>query len=342
MINYFVTAEHRYTIDSLIKVLGKKLPFHVNVVSYRELQWKKVLNSSAFIFSDLERLGGNEKRFASAVHKSLASKKLNFFVLNDPSRVKCRYDLLKTLFKEGVNAFNVYRITGSWESIRYPVFLRRENDHGGSLTHLLKNSVEVEKALFSLEQEGVKRKDLLITEFCDTSDQTGIYRKYSALRIGDRIIPRHVFKGKNWVLKFADKDCLDDKTVREEWDYLVGNPHEKELKKIFDLAEIDFGRIDYSMLGEKMQVWEINTNPSIASAISFALPSRKKNQEFFLNELISAFQHIPIEPSKRIHVDLPSNLRFNGFSALHRMLASIIMILPIRTDRKTSLGTRIF
>jgi hypothetical protein len=49
-------------------------------------------------------------------------------------------------------------------------------------------------------------------------------------------------------------------------EYLQAHPHEAELRKIFDLANIEYGRIDYSLLNGKIQVWEINTNPNITSS----------------------------------------------------------------------------
>ena len=40
----------------------------------------------------------------------------------------------------------------------------------------------------------------------------------------------------------------------------------KQLREIFDLAQIEYGRIDYGMLDGKVQCWEINTNPGLALA----------------------------------------------------------------------------
>lgn len=58
----------------------------------------------------------------------------------------------------------------------------------------------------------------------------------------------------------------DERYRREEAEYLATNPHEQELRSIFAAAEIDYGRIDYALLGEQIQVWEINTNPMIVAS----------------------------------------------------------------------------
>jgi hypothetical protein len=51
--------------------------------------------------------------------------------------------------------------------------------------------------------------------------------------------------------------------VREELDYVSQNPHQEQLLKIFELAHVDYGRIDYSIKNGKVQTWEINLYPTI-------------------------------------------------------------------------------
>jgi hypothetical protein len=48
---------------------------------------------------------------------------------------------------------------------------------------------ELDKALLALRIRGYDREDLLVVEFCDTSDADGIFRKYAAFRVGNAIIP---------------------------------------------------------------------------------------------------------------------------------------------------------
>ena len=76
-----------------------------------------------------------------------------------------------------------------------------------------------------------------------------------------RILPRHLFFSRHWVVK--DWSVLDDALLREEQQYLATNPHERQLREIFAAARIEYGRIDYSLRDGEMQVWEINTNPII-------------------------------------------------------------------------------
>jgi len=48
---------------------------------------------------------------------------------------------------------------------------------------------------------------------------------------------------------------------------MESNPHESWLRETFALARIDFGRIDYGLLDGVPQVWEINTNPTLARPV---------------------------------------------------------------------------
>jgi hypothetical protein len=182
-------------------------------------------------------------------------------LLNDPSRVLCRYDLLRKLFDEGKNAFKAIRANETFQSLRYPVFVREENQHTGSLTPLLHGRSELVRGLRALTLKGYRRHELLVVEFCDTSDCAGVFRKYSAFIVDDVILPRHVIFSRHWNVK--KPDLGDAHLMREQEAYLTEDPHRPWLTEIFKLSGIDYGRIDYSLMGNNPQVWEINTNPTV-------------------------------------------------------------------------------
>src|SRR5678816_652589 len=68
--------------------------------------------------------------------------------------------------------------------------------------------------------------------------------------------------GDGWMLKSHGNAPTEPEIDRENA-YVLGNPHEAELRRIFDLAGIDYGRIDYAMVGGRIETWEINLNPTI-------------------------------------------------------------------------------
>jgi hypothetical protein len=49
----------------------------------------------------------------------------------------------------------------------------------------------------------------------------------------------------------------------ENSNYLAGSSHEAQVREVFGIAGIEYGRIDYGVCGDKIQVWEINTNPDL-------------------------------------------------------------------------------
>jgi hypothetical protein len=214
-----------------------------------------------YIFTDIDRLTPSARQLAASVWQQLAMHTPRVRLLNDPARVLCRYELMCKLANEGENQYRARRLSEGLEGLRYPVFLRCEREHDGALTPLLRSATAVRRALLWAHLEGYRTRDLLIVEFCDTSDATGLFRKYSAFLVGNEVLPRHLLVSRNWHLK--KRDVVNDETAREVEAYLVRNPHQEAIRQIFRLAGIDYGRIDYSLAGEKLQVWEINTNPIV-------------------------------------------------------------------------------
>jgi hypothetical protein len=215
-----------------------------------------------YIFSDIELLTPEQGEKIAKVWEQLSRVKNNCLI-NHPTRSMKRYELLRNLYNCGWNQFNVYYINECKIPELFPVFIRIVNDHKGARTPLINTLHELNKIIDDLCLAGKSKEDRIITEFCNTSDEQSIFRKYSALIIGERIIPMGVFLGHNWMLKSSEElDSVEKIRRFEEVKYIESNPHESELRKIFQLARINYGRIDYAILDSKIQTWEINTNPS--------------------------------------------------------------------------------
>jgi hypothetical protein len=240
-----------------------------------------------YIFADLDHLSAEWVRRAGVVARTLAESHPHNRLLNDPTRSMRRYELLRNLYEHGVNSFNVYRVTeGRWPD-RYPVFLRYESDHGGPICGLLRNRQELSDAVRRFES-AAWREDLLVVEFCDTGDTRGIYRKYGAFIIGDRVFPKSVQFSRHWVQK--SPDLMDPELLREEADYVERNPDEKTLRDLFRLARIDYGRMDYTIAEGRIHVWEINTNPTIVRRRVIGADPRAVVRDLTLSRLVAAFE----------------------------------------------------
>ena len=154
---------------------------------------------------------------------------------------------------------------------RYPVFIRREDEHTKNLTPLLSSWDEVREAANGLIADpvrGYRPQDLMVVEWLDTSDAEGVFRKYGAFVIGEAIVPRALMCARRWVI--SDFELLDDAHLQEALDYLkpTVHPHADFLLEIARAAGIEWGRFDYAFLDGRPQIWEINTNPGILHAPS--------------------------------------------------------------------------
>ena len=259
MIYFLTTPESADTIRIYLEVAGGGLAGRLVPMVYDELFAASVLPEGTYCFADLELLSDAARERAARRWEELAARGCR--LLNHPTRSLLRYELLRELRRRGVNTFDVYRLADGESPKRFPVFLRTANDHKGSISPLLGSAEELDTATAALRGRGERLDNKLVVEFCNTADPDGLYRKYGAFIVGERILPRHLFFSRHWVVK--DWSVLDDALLREEQQYLATNPHERQLREIFAAARIEYGRIDYSLRDGEMQVWEINTNPII-------------------------------------------------------------------------------
>jgi hypothetical protein len=213
-------------------------------------------------------------------------------VFNNPSEVLRKFDLLRALHLSGMNKFNVYR-PGECPQ-KWPVFVRPENEHGGDSFVLCHSQSELDGQISELVASGKSRHSLIVTEFVDAADGNGIIRTYSILKIGDHWIPRHLFLSRNWVTRHTTIP-YDDWVLEEEkhFDEVLAHSHLDQVKQVFDLAHIGYGRIDYAIVDGEIQVWEINTNPMLLPATKKKVhPQRMERTLRIARQISQAFNEI--------------------------------------------------
>lgn len=287
MIVFLSTQDHQRPIREYLASHGASLADLFEPMTYPQLLRARKLRVGAYVFADVERLPADDRARVETLWQGLDRQGCR--LLNHPTRSLRRFDLLRALHDRGSNRFDVHRLGPGSGPPRFPVFLRRENDHRGPRTPLLENAAELEAEIARWRLAGEDLGEVIATEFCDTADASRVYRKYGAFLLAGRIIPRHLFFSEWWNVKnwnLAGEDYL-----AEELRYLQGNPHQQELREIFALARIDYGRIDYSVLDGRIQVWEINTNPMIVRP-SAARSARQAVHAWFAAALESAWKEI--------------------------------------------------
>ncbi len=211
-----------------------------------------------YLFSDIERLDEAETERALALYRRLGAHPDTALILNHPARSMRRFELLRALSERGINTFGVYRAAELPVELRFPVFVRDENEHGTGFSGLLAGRGQLDRHL-----EGLRGRvdGKVVVEFCDAADASGVVRKYGAFWVKDRIVARQIHFSRQWIVR--EPDIRLPETSREELEYVEANPHAEALREIFVLAKIDYGRVDYSVVDGRIQVWEINTNPMI-------------------------------------------------------------------------------
>ena len=273
---------------SFLNVWGRELGDSIRVTPYETFIHQKTALPGTYIISDIERLTPAMAATLGRIWNSLPSEGGGFRLLNHPTASMRRFQLLTELHRRGINRFRVYRVSDDPSPKRYPVFIRGMNDHRGPLTSLLYTPIEFHGAISNPKMRRTKYGETMAVEYCDTSDQEGIFRKYAAFRVGDKIIPRHVFFKRKWMIK--DPELREPALLEEENRFLEENPHEQTPMEIFELSRIDYGRIDYGLLDGAVQVWEINSNPMIAAAMSSSSPARREAHKRFVTNVVEALR----------------------------------------------------
>ena len=278
------------------------------VMSYEDLMERGTIPYGAVVFADLERLSPMESDYASNVRRIVHGEHPELQLLNDPDRSLRRYDLLAALAALGLNRVRAYRLTDAVSPREFPAFIRYEDDHTGSTTGLLESQAEVDAAIVRLRLRGHDLSRMIIVEFVDTSLPDSTFVKYAAFRVGDHILARSRNTNEHWVVKASRNPTIDDERLAHE--YVARNPDVVRLREIFEVAQIEYGRIDYALLGNEIVVWEINTNPTVFYPRQDASATAER-QLLFAEGFNAAFHAIdPEKSAPDISLDsIPSPLR---------------------------------
>jgi hypothetical protein len=296
MIHYLVTERHTEPMRLFLQSWGASLAARLRIITYEALlagAERLPERGGSYIFTNLGSISRMSPQARSAIcdlHDRLVRTHGADKVLNDPARSLRRYDLLRHLHERGINAFNAYPATEPAVRARLPAFLRYESLSIFDQPVLARDPEQYEAQLRGIKWRCGSLAGFIAIEFCDTVDSTGLYRKYGAFVVGDRIVPRHIFFSRNWHIKFAD--LAEPTMIEEELAYLHGNPHADALLECARLAGISYGRIDYGLLDRRPQIWEINTNAGLASSPQASAPARRPALLRFVTMFADALEDV--------------------------------------------------
>jgi hypothetical protein len=286
MIHYLTAAARFAPMRLFLKDWAPALRRRVRILAYEELPAPAALPDGVYVFADVDRIGPEATAAGAALWEALAARGPRVRLLNRPGVSLGRYELLQALHARGWNRFSARRLAEPRAGLRFPVFVRDEREHHGALTPLLPDAGALDAALAALRAAGRRDEELLLVEFLDTRGPDGLYRKYAATIAGERILAHHVMFGREWEVKAPS--LAEPALLAENRAFQLESPHEAQLRELFALARIEWGRVDYAVLDGALQVWEINTNPTLLSAPRRYGEAQLPAKRWFARELTAA------------------------------------------------------
>ena len=291
MIHVLVNVGFDRTVRNLMETCEHQLDDTLTVLDYPDVLSRRRLPAGTYVFTDFERCTRSDLAAVKRLWDQLAASG-RARLINHPRSVKWRFPLLRMLAARGLNDFTVYRPTDDLTALRFPVFLRCEHDHGGVRTDLLHSHEALRRAVAHMRRNLAWRNQILIIEFGAATDADGLYRKYGALLVEGRILPCQLMASERWFVKGRTR-IVSRERIAEELRYVEENPHAEILREPFALANIEYGRIDYGFVNGRLQVYEINTNPTIVGGRGGARTTneqRRPKRRLLTSQLVEAFR----------------------------------------------------
>ncbi len=283
MIVFVSTEQHRYTNRDLVKEAGSG----VTLASYDELFSFEYLPRAAYVFTDLDRLSTEKLEHASKSFRMLRRNGLP--VYNDPARFLGRYGVLRRLHHEGINTFNAYRVDSLEKPVRWPVFLRADGDHKRPVSDLLHSQAELDDAIARVVEDGAPISTLLIIEYAAEEVRPGLFRKLSVFRIGDVMVAFTCVHDTQWLVKYGKPNIATPELYEDEYRMVRDNPYGEEMRRVFEMTGLEYGRVDFGIVNGRAQVYEVNSNPDVKlNPKSFGNELRDRSNALFKDNYLAA------------------------------------------------------
>ncbi|HUF10747.1 MAG TPA: hypothetical protein VMO47_15610 [Rhodothermales bacterium] len=270
MIYFVVPGVQIHTFGPFLDRTDPEVRDRVKIITLEQAVRRSGLPIGTYVFSGLCVGSDAARKVACEFSQQLKAGDSSIRLLNDPEGVLWRHELLRALHDAGINGYRAYRYHElSNQTPRFPVFVRSERMHTGNLTPILNDREELRKAFAMLKRMGHSVEKLLTVEYVHAPGEDGLFRKYTAYRVGDELIPRYVTWSSKWLVKQHAKDLRPDdpsipRLVQEELDYARNGPWRDVLWKAFTLSNIQYGRVDFTVMNGLLQIWEINTAPYLS------------------------------------------------------------------------------
>jgi hypothetical protein len=262
MIYYICDGRHAYALGVYLMYFRHDFSDRIRIISYDDLFRLETISPGVFIFTDFDRISDDQHRNAVAFVACLREQMPDVMILNDPEQSLTRFKLLQKLHVADHHAPAVTRLANWQDVVAFPVFIRSESDHLPALSDLILSADALSLAANALLATHATPDDVIIIEFKNAPNRHGYFEKYGAFRVGDVIYGQHLYQNRHWWVKDNGSDWTTESKTQNR-DYVQQNPHASLLLPYFEMAGIEYGRMDYCVLDGRIVVFEINTNPVI-------------------------------------------------------------------------------
>ncbi len=298
---YVATRAHRAPPRKITKALDRR-GVTLERRGYDWLLGQSVLPAATYVLTDFERLHSWYLEVLGKVHDRLTAAGLT--VLNDPRGWLPRPALIRRLRAEGLSDFRCWLPAHGEMPEVFPCFLRTIASHRGTESAILRTMAEAEAALAASRSRGRPLSDLMFVEFAaDQVDgaaappEEGHYQKDAAYMVGDRVVRALTVNETGWMAKRGTRNRGRPEDYARELAEMRDYPLTDTVRRVFDVAGLDFGRVDFGWKGGRMQVFEINTNPSIQFFPEHPSADRRKSESLMRANLADAFAALVPAPS---------------------------------------------
>ena len=292
MVIFFVTRPNDY---SLAHVVASAPPGSVAVVYYGQAFAARRLPHATYVLSDLDRLNPLGLKRAAELRSQLVREGCR--VLNDPASFVGRLELLRRMYAVGINQFTAYPAVPTPSAERWPVFLRLESGHQLPLTGLLADPVDLAHRTAAALDAGVPPEQLIVVEFSAEPLACGLWRKLSVYRLGDRLFANSCVHDRSWIAKIGEDGIAPADVYADELRIMRENPYRQAMLRVFELAGVEYGRVDFGLVSERPSVYEINTGPNVEFLDDTPSPFRSETRRLFRDYYLTALAALDNQPS---------------------------------------------
>ena len=102
-----------------------------------------------------------------------------------------------------------------------------------------------------------------MVEYAAEPVRPGLLPEAGGLAHRAALVPQICVHDDNWLVKYGKLACATPELYEDELGIVRENPYAEPVQRAFEIAGIEYGRADFGLVGGRVQIYEINTNPTL-------------------------------------------------------------------------------